>query len=158
MISFWVALHSKDMMPEDPTWKTKNMCITYLWDRVLVERGVLACHVDQIEGNDVAHSLDFMDDCISIGHVIPITHRGLSGWTNDSVDLCLDSLCTQWQQETVWVRKMMCNTLRTDLSENPGTTKSGHLQKKQALGGTDITHTHLVCEDSRSCITVPSVK
>ena len=56
-----------------------HMCIIYLWDRVLVERDVFACHAGQIEGNDVAHSLDFMDDCISIGHVIPITHRGLSG-------------------------------------------------------------------------------
>ena len=67
------------MLPENPTWKTKNMCITYLWDRVLVDCGVLACHVGQTEGKDVAHSLDFMDDCISVGHVLSVSYRGLSG-------------------------------------------------------------------------------
>ena len=155
------------MLPENPTWERtisqilSHTCMMYLWDRVLVERGVLACHVEYIEGNNVAHSLDFMDDCISIGHVLSVSQRGLSGWTNDSVDLCLDSLCTQWQQETVWVCvdnweenvTHLLSPYRSDLWE----TSSTHLQNKQAGSGTDITQTHLVCEDSGSCITVPIV-
>lgn len=52
---------------------------TYLWDCVVVERGVPTCHVDQIEGNDVAHPLDFMDDCIHIGHAFSVSQSGLSG-------------------------------------------------------------------------------
>lgn len=52
---------------------------TYLWDCVVVERGVPTCHVHHIEGNDVAHPLDFMDDCIRIGHAFSVSQSGLSG-------------------------------------------------------------------------------
>lgn len=51
----------------------------YLWKCVLVQCGVLVCYVDQIERDDVALSLDLMDDRVSIGHVFSVHMRGLSG-------------------------------------------------------------------------------
>lgn len=83
--------------------KLWNHIIMHLWDCVLVQLGVLACHMDHVEGNDIGHSLHFMDDCIGIGQVFSVRQRRLSGWTNNSIYLSLDFLYTQWKQGTMWV-------------------------------------------------------
>lgn len=48
----------------------------YLWYGVIFQHCVLAGLVGHIQGQYVAQSLDFMDDCICIGHIFSVLHRG----------------------------------------------------------------------------------
>lgn len=44
----------------------------YLRYGVIADRGVAAGHVEDIQGDDVGHSLHFMDDSVGVGHVLPV--------------------------------------------------------------------------------------
>lgn len=67
----------------------------YFWNCVFVERGVPDCHVGYVQGQDVSHPLDLMNDRISVGHVLSVFYCGLSGLTNHGVNLSLDFLCNK---------------------------------------------------------------
>lgn len=64
----------------------------HLWDCVLVYLHFLGGLPGHIEGDDVRHPLDFMDDGIGVGHVFSVAQAWLSRWTNHSVYLGVDFL------------------------------------------------------------------
>lgn len=69
--------------------------VVYLGERVRAQRGLPTGHTGHIEGEDVGHPLDFMEDCIRVRHLVFVCHRGRPGRTHHGVYLSLDRPCTK---------------------------------------------------------------
>lgn len=67
---------------------------TDLLDEVAPEGDVPTSFVRDGHGNDVGQSLCLMDDCVSVGQVLPVLHPDLTA-SHHMTQLLLDLVCAQ---------------------------------------------------------------